>query len=672
MAARAGAARSHVERIMRCVDLLRSAAPELEPAPPSAVAASWRRCVVDYGLNPLDLGKVDILPEADTRLRAQAVEELLPFARGVISTLSAGLQGGPHTVLLADAEGVVLHRLGDLGLRERPARAGIEPGAVWDERRQGTNGIGTSIAARETTSIYLRDHFAPGNRWLACTSTPVRTPTERILGALNVTLLGPPQAHRRALVEHLLETAARRVEDMLLLSRLRTCWIVGLTSDVELAGIAFDGLLAIDDCGQVAGANDAARRMFQTAEDAPLIGRPLDRVLGLSLENILRDQSGAGAAAIRLDHTTVYATARAPVRPYSRKPPAPPATTRPGGPPHRGELSLADIAGDDPVLGVEIGRLRRFIDRKIPIVIGGETGTGKEALAKAIHRASSRAAKPFVAINCAAIPETLIESELFGYADGAFTGASRRGLRGKVVQASGGTLFLDEIGDMPIKAQTRLLRVIAEQEVYPLGSNRPVCVDLHVVCASHQDIEALTESGRFRADLLYRLTGATITMPALRDRADKVDLIERVLEREAAELGLDARLDGNAALALARYRWPGNMRQLRHLLRAAIVASPSGVITQSELPPSLAQAAPGAVRQDRPAEKCPIASSSEASVLLSALRHNAWCVADTARALRLSRQALYRRMKRLGIVSPNRADAANADGRCRQACAVRS
>ena len=219
---------------------------------------------------------------------------------------------------------------------------------------------------------------------------------------------------------------------------------------------------------------------------------------------------------------------------------------------------------------------------------------------------------------------------------------------------------------MPLKAQTRLLRVIAEQEVYPLGSSQPVRVDLHVVCASHQDLESLTEQGRFRADLFYRLTGASITMPALRDRADKIELIRRVLESEANELKMNARLDPNAVFALARYRWPGNIRQLRHLLRTAIVASPSGVIACSDLLPSLVRSAAGGVGQGNrvdAADDRAGGSPSAASALLNALRQNAWCIADTARSLRLSRQALYRKMKRLGIVSPNRADAANAEDR---------
>ncbi|MGD7217435.1 sigma 54-interacting transcriptional regulator, partial [Ralstonia pseudosolanacearum] len=171
-----------------------------------------------------------------------------------------------------------------------------------------------------------------------------------------------------------------------------------------------------------------------------------------------------------------------------------------------------------------------------PLLLHGETGTGKEAFARAVHQASSRAAQPFVAVNCAAIPETLIESELFGYRGGSFTGARREGMRGKLQQADGGTLFLDEIGDM----QSRLLRVLEERAVVPIGGEAQT-VDVRIVSASHRDMEARVRDGRFREDLYYRLNGLRITLPPLRERADKAALLAHVLAEESR--GRPARLD---------------------------------------------------------------------------------------------------------------------------------
>lgn len=662
----AGATRLHVERIMRHVA---GAAVHHGPGalqaglgPASVVEESWRRCVLNYGLDPLCLGPVEVLEEAQIRHRAEAVEELLPLAQGLISNLGAGLKDEAHAILLANRESIILHRLGDLGLgqKRKPAPIELEPGAVWDERRQGTNGIGTSITTGDTSSIFLADHFSPGNSWLSCTSTPLRSPSGQVVGALNVTLLGGPGVSRRSAVEHLLETAARRIEDMLLLSQCRGYWIIGLTSCAELAGLSCEGLVAIDDSSRIAGANAAFRKLLPAADRASPIGRSLEQVLGVSLEGLLQKRSAVtGATALTIGRSTVYATARAP----AQRPRGKLRATTEGlrtGPSGRGDdLSLEEVGGSDPKLRAEVARIRRLIDRKIPIIIGGETGTGKEVLARAIHQASSRASKSFVAINCASIPETLIESELFGYADGAFTGANKRGFRGKVIQSSGGTLFLDEIGDMTLEAQTRLLRVIAEQEVCPLGSDRVVPVDLNIICASHQSLDDLADKGRFRPDLLYRLDGAKIVMPALRDRADKIELILSVLDRETAEFGIEAKLEESASFLLASYHWPGNIRQLRHVMRAAILASTTGRIACSELPPALTGADTNALEQGRLARATldgALGNSGDAQALSNLLREEGWCVAQAARILGVSRQALYRRMNRLGIVSPNRAD----------------
>jgi transcriptional regulator with PAS, ATPase and Fis domain len=199
---------------------------------------------------------------------------------------------------------------------------------------------------------------------------------------------------------------------------------------------------------------------------------------------------------------------------------------------------------------------KRLLNRKLNILIHGETGTGKEVIAKALHRSSVRANKPFVAVNCGAIPESLIESELFGYTAGAFTGGRTKGMKGLILQSDGGTLFLDEIGDMPLHLQTRLLRVLSEKEVLPLGADKPVPVDLTVIAASHRDLRNLIGAGSFREDLYYRLCGATLHLPALRDRADKRYLIEKVLAEESELLGMDAQLSLDAMHAMLCFAWP--------------------------------------------------------------------------------------------------------------------
>jgi transcriptional regulator of acetoin/glycerol metabolism len=292
----------------------------------------------------------------------------------------------------------------------------------------------------------------------------------------------------------------------------------------------------------------------------------------------------------------------------------------------------------------------RIVNAKVPLLLTGETGTGKEAFARALHEAGNRSAGPFVAVNCAAIPDTLIESELFGYRAGAFTGASVKGAKGRILQAHGGTLLLDEIGDMPLALQSRLLRVLAEGEVLPLGGAAPENVDVNVICATHCDLKALIRQGRFREDLYFRLAGTVIGLPPLRDRADKEALIVQVLDQEALRQNRSIRLERGAAAALSTYAWPGNIRELRNVLRLACALCDGAVLTLDCLPTEIvsptattATALPAGLRP------------SEREHVVLVLRRNTWNVAASARELGVSRPTLYRWIQRHRIVSPNKA-----------------
>jgi sigma-54 dependent transcriptional regulator, acetoin dehydrogenase operon transcriptional activator AcoR len=227
-------------------------------------------------------------------------------------------------------------------------------------------------------------------------------------------------------------------------------------------------------------------------------------------------------------------------------------------------------------------KVRRVLDRDIPILLLGETGTGKELLARAIHQDSARARQPFVAVNCASIPETLIESELFGYEEGAFTGARRKGAVGKIVQAHGGTLFLDEIGDMPLSLQARLLRVLQERQVTPLGGGKPVPVDLMLVAATHRPLREMIAAQTFREDLYYRINGLVVKLPPLRERTDLDAIVQKLLRAECG--GRLPALSDDVLALLRGYHWPGNIRQLANVLRtAAVMAGPDAVITRAHL-----------------------------------------------------------------------------------------
>jgi transcriptional regulator of acetoin/glycerol metabolism len=232
------------------------------------------------------------------------------------------------------------------------------------------------------------------------------------------------------------------------------------------------------------------------------------------------------------------------------------------------QCALDELGNDDPRMAEAIRRARRIAECDIPLLIQGETGSGKEWFAQAFHQSGARRGGPFVAVNCAAIPATLIEAELFGHVDGAFTGARRSGARGKIREANGGMLFLDEIGDMPLALQAVLLRVLETRRVAPLGGDGEEPVDFALVCASHQPLRELVDHGHFRADLFFRLSGMTVSLPPLRERQDFDRVVRRMLAEEAASRGL--RIAPAALDLLRRHDWPGNLRQLRNVLRLAV------------------------------------------------------------------------------------------------------
>jgi transcriptional regulator of acetoin/glycerol metabolism len=269
----------------------------------------------------------------------------------------------------------------------------------------------------------------------------------------------------------------------------------------------------------------------------------------------------------------MFADVRAPVRPE-------PAAARPQLP-----EALARIHGGDSRMQALAGKAARIVDKQISIILEGETGVGKEFVAKALHEARKKKG-PFIAINCAALPEALIESELFGYAPNSFTGANAKGKKGLIEQANGGTLFLDEIGDMPLALQARLLRVLAEKEVMAVGATKPVPVDIRVVSASHRNLKALVDAGQFRQDLYYRLNGVVLPIPALRDREDKHWIIKQISSVVSPDGPL--RFSKEATDALAAYHWPGNIREMMNVFELCLALCDSGKVEVADLPEHIA------------------------------------------------------------------------------------
>jgi transcriptional regulator with PAS, ATPase and Fis domain len=317
--------------------------------------------------------------------------------------------------------------------------------------------------------------------------------------------------------------------------------------------------------------------------------------------------------------------------------------------------ALAALDTGDARWRAAADKARRVLDKPIPLLIQGESGVGKELFARAVHDSGPRRTKPFVAINCAAVPENLIEAELFGYSPGAFTGGRRDGSPGRLREAHGGTLFLDEIGDMPLSLQARLLRVLQEREVSPLGGGSAVAVDFALICATHYKLREAVEHGRFRTDLYYRINGLMVQLPPLRARTDFAVLTQRLVSDLNPQRQLQVAPDLLARLSA--YTWPGNLRQYANALRtASAMLEPNEVcIDWAHLPDDLledlsAQAAPILAAPETASYPGTADQASQNLAQLSqaamraALQNTGGNMSQAARHLGISRQTLYRKL----------------------------
>ncbi|WP_269153924.1 sigma-54-dependent Fis family transcriptional regulator [Methylobacterium currus] len=626
--------------VMAHIDELVRAASDGGGARDPLISQSWQRCMAEYRLDPAAPRRAYIHSQARLREHRDALDDLIRVARFGVEALYRQVSGLGYVLILADARGVAVDFIGDASRDGDLRRAGLYRGSDWNEHLAGTCAVGTCIATGEALSVHLDDHFAGDHIGLTCTAAPVYAADGTLAAVLDISALqAPAPKASQHLALQLVTSFAHRIETASLHNGFRREWILHLSRSPEFADIEPELALAVDAGGRILGFNSRARALIDRALHRPPGPSDLAHAgLGLRLDALFEasvDDLPRFTRAVPVERRVLRLRGGERFYALALEPAAPPApAARPSAPPPPPDFA-------DPALAATARQAARLFAAGVSLLIGGETGTGKEFFAKSLHRASGRAAKPFVAVNCAALPETLIESELFGHEAGAFTGAAAKGRTGLVQQADGGTLFLDEIGDMPLTAQTRLLRVLAEREVTALGATTPQAVDIRVIAATHRDLAALVREGRFREDLLYRLAGARFVLPPLRERTDLPVLVARLLAGRPGS----PRLSAEAAAALARHSWPGNVRELVSVLDHGCALAEGPEIGLDDLPPTVLAGRADAA----PAET----ASGGDDALAAALRRRAWNVSAVARDLGLDRSTVHRRMRRLGLVSPN-------------------
>jgi transcriptional regulator of acetoin/glycerol metabolism len=598
------------------------------------VIQSWLRCLNDYQLNPAQTQQAYIVPDTLLREHREQSEELIRIGRSGLEALFRQVADQNYVLLLSDARGVTVEFMGDPTFDNQLRKAGLYLGSEWSEDRAGTCAVGACMVSGKPVIIHQDDHFDACHIGLTCTAAPIFDTFGDLSAVLDISQLRSPTSKAsQQLALHLVASTARRIELANLMTRAGEDWVLRLAKLPDFLDVDPDAALTVNGNGIITGLTHGGFGAVARAMGRPdlatrqFIGKPISDVFDIEIEQfptLMRGRPNGERLLEARNGLTLFASAIAPVSSFRTSTPSQ-ATRLPA--------ALRQLSFGDPAMEALQARAARLADRHLPILIRGETGSGKEYLARAIHDSSAKPG-PFIAVNCAAIPEQLIESELFGYVAGAFTGATQKGKIGLIEAANGGTLFLDEIGDMPLVLQSRLLRVLSESEIQPVGALKPKPVKFRLLSASHHDLAVLAAQGRFREDLLYRLNAATLTLPALRNRQDFDSLVDQLLRRIGDEEGEKLTIDRSAKAKLAVYRWPGNLRELDNTLRVAAAMAASQIITTDCLPDHL---------------QPDIFENNDQPTLRSQLDACGNNISALARKLGVNRSTIHRRLKQSQI-----------------------
>lgn len=638
------------------------------------VKASWRRCLSDYGLDRAMRKPIERVGHATVRdLRGQ-MEDVLIESSPVIDRVRRIAADTGNVVLVSNSDGIVVTSFADSNASQDVAREGLETGSVWHEGRVGTNGIGTCLISRQSITVYGGAHFNESFRHFTCSAAPIFGPDGRVIAAFDMSGRAVPGSSDGSFAQYFVREAASQISMMLFRKCHRNDCIVALANEPDPMPMSVKALIATDEAGRILGATQEALSFLGVPDLSDLGGKLINDLWNVSFGD-LKPLSKLSVRLNNRDGSNTFVTA---FLPKKKAAPAPGRTAHAldDKRPRQNQAALTRpldrVAGADPLMVQNIGLCRKIIDKDIPLLVLGETGVGKDTLARALHNESKRTEKPYVAVNCAAIPATLLASELFGYAPGTFTGGVKGGRTGKILASHGGTLFLDEIGDMPLELQAHLLRVLEERTVTPLGSADAIPVDMKIICATHRNLPDLIAKGHFRKDLYYRIRGAQIVLPALRDRADIAELIGQIVREEDGS-GAPAIEFSEGVMDLFRtYPWPGNIRELRNVIRFVTSLHAGKLILVEDLPDQLLdyskvgsplaplenaalleREADG--RSDTPTGTTLLEANetAERRRIVEVLRANKWNVTEAAGHLGISRATLHRKIRRYAITSPN-------------------
>lgn len=512
---------------------------------PQVIAASWARSKNKHQLLASTSADPSFISAGQMAARLDKYQNLLHHLKKLSEILWLKPTANQARLLFASAKGEILFSHGSKSFGSQAEQLALKPGAIWQEENMGTNAIGTALVEQSEVSVLGSEHFLTSNQQISCSASPVFSPQGELLGVIDIS--SDAASHSSSLL-FTAQLLAQTLENTLISEQEEASWTLSLAANSSCINLPWAGLITLTEDGKLLGANRLAKPWLEKLNLADLFA---------SLRQGELTPFGKGVALLskKLTHKLTKN-----FKPAKAKP------------------------AEQPAANQAYSQALKLLNAGLPLFISGETGVGKDYLVKKLHRLSNFADQPLIAVNCGALPAELLEAELFGYKAGAFTGSNKQGSLGYVRAADKGILFLDEIAELPLAAQTRLLRVLQEKAVTPLGSSISQEVDFRVIAASHKNLQEMVEAGSFRKDLFFRLNAYEVQLPALRNfaSADLEQLINNLLHKLRPEENFY--LSPAALNQLLNYSWPGNIRQLENCLEVALVLADNQLIDVEHLP----------------------------------------------------------------------------------------
>jgi transcriptional regulator of acetoin/glycerol metabolism len=629
---------SRLERAWKSFVVLKHDDPGVRPF----VLESWNRCA-HTGLDAFTSKSPRAVSDAQVR---DYVENDPIFAeiKLVLPSLNTAAFDSGHMLVCCDPAGHIMHLAGEASVRRRADRMNFVVGSHWGEDQAGTNAIGTAIVTGSPVQLFGSEHYCAAVHPWTCSAAPIRDPaTNNVLAVIDMTGLREAfHPHTLVSVIAMTQLVEERLRGKLDADRYR---LLELYADRTTRSPQMP-IAVLDRGGRVVKASPVLHRHGWINSQGYLAGCAMASLTGETDWAWEADGTAGRWSFVltryldrgRLIGAIVHVAKDASLINHSR-----PAASVPAG---GCDLHTFDsLIGETDSFRSALAVARSSAASDLPVLIEGETGTGKELIAQAIHFASARTAKPFVAVNCGALPRELATSEFFGYEGGSFTGAAREGRIGKFEQANGGTLFLDEIGDMPLELQALLLRVLDDQKVVHVGGRKSICVNVRLIAATNQDLLLATERGAFRRDLYYRLRVIKVHMPPLRQRQEDLALLldyycEKVFRGAGRVVPL---IEPDALRLLQHHSWPGNVRELRNLVEWLAVNTIGHIVRKQDLPPEFHRTQSRLESSGDRHIPGPL-KAQELETIQSVLEECTGNVTEAARRLGINRSTIYRKL----------------------------